>query len=275
MPTVIHGPLSDDDALALYKECDAVWFFDYRRGVPGAPHAVLTSGLHSDGYVDSQKVYSKTWISRILIAELVRRLYRRNSLLEHVDMVVSSSDSAIHFGYELARQLGTEARFVVKNTAFETDRTAPRFICKFQIPEGCNVLRAEELITTFETTGAVRTAVELANPHGRIRWNPDVACGVLRPDSDRATMAFGDIICLAEKIVKSWRPEDFQMNLFEWAKELNLPSRVINALLREKIETVADLIKVGQGKLMEMKGVGKKSIQLIEEELKKMGISLA
>lgn len=56
--------------------------------------------------------------------------------------------------------------------------------------------------------------------------------------------------------------------------ELNLPSRVINALLREKIETVADLIKVGQGRLAEMKGVGKKSIQLIEEELKKMGISL-
>jgi len=56
--------------------------------------------------------------------------------------------------------------------------------------------------------------------------------------------------------------------------ELNLPSRVINALLREKIETVADLIKAGRGKLAEMKGVGKKSIQLIEEELKKMNISL-
>ncbi len=56
--------------------------------------------------------------------------------------------------------------------------------------------------------------------------------------------------------------------------ELNLPSRVINALLREKIETVADLVKVGKGKLMEMKGVGKKSIQLIENELQKMGIEL-
>ncbi|OGK52340.1 DNA-directed RNA polymerase subunit alpha [Candidatus Roizmanbacteria bacterium RIFCSPLOWO2_01_FULL_44_13] len=56
--------------------------------------------------------------------------------------------------------------------------------------------------------------------------------------------------------------------------ELNLPSRVINALLREKIETVADLIKAGRPKLMDMKGVGKKSIQLIEEELKKMGIEL-
>lgn len=57
--------------------------------------------------------------------------------------------------------------------------------------------------------------------------------------------------------------------------ELNLPSRVINALLRENIETVADLVKVGKAKLTDMKGVGKKSIELIEEELKKMGIILS
>jgi DNA-directed RNA polymerase subunit alpha len=56
--------------------------------------------------------------------------------------------------------------------------------------------------------------------------------------------------------------------------ELNLPSRVINALLREKIETVADLMKVGKSKLVVMKGLGKKSIELIEEELKKLGVSL-
>lgn len=56
--------------------------------------------------------------------------------------------------------------------------------------------------------------------------------------------------------------------------ELSLPSRVINALLREHIETVADLVKVGKEKLTNMKGVGKKSIELIEEELKKMGIEL-
>ena len=56
--------------------------------------------------------------------------------------------------------------------------------------------------------------------------------------------------------------------------ELNLPSRVINALLRENIETVADLVKVGRDRLTNMKGVGKKSIELIEVELKKMGIEL-
>jgi len=56
--------------------------------------------------------------------------------------------------------------------------------------------------------------------------------------------------------------------------ELNLPSRVVNALLRENIETVADLIKVGQDKLIGLKGLGKKSIDLIDVELKKLGVQL-
>jgi len=56
--------------------------------------------------------------------------------------------------------------------------------------------------------------------------------------------------------------------------ELNLPSRVINTLLREKIETVGDLTKVGKDNLRKMKGVGKKSVDLIESELSKLNISL-
>ena len=57
--------------------------------------------------------------------------------------------------------------------------------------------------------------------------------------------------------------------------ELNLPSRVINALLRENIETVADLIKKGRENLVGLKGVGRKSLDLIDEELKKMNIELS
>ena len=55
---------------------------------------------------------------------------------------------------------------------------------------------------------------------------------------------------------------------------MNLPSRVINALLRENIETVADLVRVGKDKLIGVKGLGKKSFVLIEDELKKMGIDI-
>ncbi|MBI2097127.1 MAG: hypothetical protein HYT40_03210 [Candidatus Sungbacteria bacterium] len=206
--------LTDDEVLAIYDEAGATWFFDYRRGVPGAPHAILTSGKHSDGYVDSRKVLSRPHLTTKLIYELVRRLYKRNVLVELVDVIVSSTYSAVPFGYELARQLNyvgqVRARFeyVEKNPAFETDKTAPRFFCKFTVAEGEHVLQAEELITTLETTIAVRRAVEVENPHGRIRWNPDIACGILRPDSDRSLMATGDIICLAKKVVKAWSSEE-------------------------------------------------------------------
>jgi len=54
--------------------------------------------------------------------------------------------------------------------------------------------------------------------------------------------------------------------------ELNLPSRVVNALLKEGVETVADLIKLGREKLTKIKGLGKKSIDLVEEELKRLGV---
>lgn len=56
--------------------------------------------------------------------------------------------------------------------------------------------------------------------------------------------------------------------------ELNFPSRVVNALLKEGIETVADLIKLDRKQIEKMKGVGAKSIKLIDEELKKLGIEL-
>lgn len=78
-----------------------------------------------------------------------------------------------------------------------------------------------------------------------------------------------------EKTAEETKQEEIDKKLYEIIiDELNLPSRVINALLREKIETVADLIKVGKDKLVDMKGVGKKSIQLIEDELKKMGVQI-
>lgn len=78
-----------------------------------------------------------------------------------------------------------------------------------------------------------------------------------------------------EKSEEEVKKESIDKKLYEVIiDELNLPSRVINALLREHIETVADLVKAGKEKLANMKGVGKKSIELIEEELKKMGIEL-
>lgn len=78
-----------------------------------------------------------------------------------------------------------------------------------------------------------------------------------------------------EKTLEESKKEEIEKKYFDIIiDELNLPSRVVNALLREHIETVADLIKAGKEKLIGLKGLGKKSINLIEEELKKMSIEL-
>ncbi|MFO0703312.1 MAG: DNA-directed RNA polymerase subunit alpha [Patescibacteria group bacterium] len=80
---------------------------------------------------------------------------------------------------------------------------------------------------------------------------------------------------VSETDVKKLNGESSSKAMETIIDELNLPSRVINALLREKIETVADLVKRGKADLVGLKGVGRKSIDLIEEELKKMGVELA
>lgn len=56
--------------------------------------------------------------------------------------------------------------------------------------------------------------------------------------------------------------------------ELNLPSRVLNALYREKIETMADLVDLSDEDLISIKGIGKKGIELIKEELNKLPVEM-
>ena len=123
---------------------------------------------------------------------------------------------------------------------------------------------SDRLIIELETDGSVK---------------PEVA---IKEASELLTVYFGYLLSgrdapeLKKQIsVADERRDAIDKKLFDIIiDELNLPSRVINALLREKIETVADLVKTGKEKLTGMKGVGKKSIELIEEELKKMEIKL-
>ncbi|MFN4212676.1 MAG: DNA-directed RNA polymerase subunit alpha [Microgenomates group bacterium] len=118
----------------------------------------------------------------------------------------------------------------------------------------------ERLILEIETDGSIK---------------PEVA---LREAAELLSSYFNHILSGRDNFPekKEEKIQETQVVDKKWSEtiidELNLPSRVINALLRENIETVADLLKVGEEKLSKMKGLGKKSIELIKEELKKIGI---
>jgi len=191
--------MTEEEILALYEKENAVWFFDYNGG-PKAPHAELTSGLCSDGYVNSAPVLAEPEVVRVLAGELVERLRRRNAA--NAEWVIGSAYAAITFSYELARQLGARHGFVEKDPA----NPKKMLWSRLSIPGWANVLQCEELITTLGTTMEVRRAVEEGNPERVVRWLPDVATAIYRPTVLQGGLI--DVISLVAREVKTWKPEE-------------------------------------------------------------------
>jgi len=57
--------------------------------------------------------------------------------------------------------------------------------------------------------------------------------------------------------------------------ELKLPTRVVNALNNQDIKTLGDILRTPRERFEEMKNLGKKSLQEIEEVLEKRGKKLS
>lgn len=186
--------MTEQEIFTIYQRAGAVWFFDY-NGDPKAPHAEITSGLCSDGYVNSAPVLSDPNTVQTLAFWMTERLRKRN--INEVGWVIGSAYAAITFSYEVARQLGAKHGFV------EKDSVDPKKMKwnRLTIPAHANVLQCEELITTLGTTMEVRRAVEEGNPEP-VRWLPDVATAIYRPAKFQAGTI--DVISLVAKEIKTW-----------------------------------------------------------------------
>lgn len=195
-----------DEVLALYREHGALWLFDY-KGDPKAPHALLTSGKHSDGYVNSTPVLQQPKLVEQLVAKLVISRRVRGVLASKIDWVVGSPYAAITFSYKLAEMLEAQHGFAEKNPLYDgVPSQSPRFLWRrFEIPDGATVLQCEELVTTLGTALDVRKAIELENPH-RVTFLPSIACGIYRPRKLPAGQT--DVIALAAIEIQSWEPEE-------------------------------------------------------------------
>jgi orotate phosphoribosyltransferase len=191
--------MKDKEILALYEKANVVWFFNY-NGDPKAPHAELTGGLCSDGFVNSPPVFTDPETVECLASELVALLQSRNAI--RPDWVVGSAYSAITFSYEVARQMRKHHGYAKK------DPTDPKKMIwdHLVIPEGALVLQCEELITTLGTTLEVRRAIEAGNPNP-VRFLPDVATVIYRP-AHLGNVGIIDVIALVAREIKTWKPEE-------------------------------------------------------------------
>lgn len=172
--------LSDEEVLAALKEAEALC----------TGHFSLTSGRHSDRYVQCARVLEDPALTMTLARTAVSRLPEG---LE-VDLVAAPAVGGIIIGFAVAEVLGVKFIF--------SERDQGQMVLRrgFAIPEGARVLVVEDVVTTG---GSVAEVIELVRAAG------GQVVGVIslidRGGEKRFEAPFWPLLKLE---VESWEPAD-------------------------------------------------------------------
>ena len=121
--------LSYKESLKILKETDAL--------LEG--HFILSSGLHSNQYVQCAKLLSHPDKAKVVCASLSEKIKNNFS---NIDIVLSPALGGIVVGYEIGRQLNVKTIFAERVDGKLTLRRG------FSIIRGSNILIVEDVITT-------------------------------------------------------------------------------------------------------------------------------
>ena len=121
--------LSYSESLKILKETKAL--------LEG--HFILSSGLHSDQYVQCAKLLSHPKKAEIICSSLCEKIKKN---FNNINIILSPATGGIVVGYEIGRQLSIETIFA--------ERSEGKFNLRrgFEIPKNSNVLVVEDVITT-------------------------------------------------------------------------------------------------------------------------------
>ncbi len=134
--------MTKDEMIAMLKEA----------GVLLEGHFLLTSGRHSDKYMQCAKIFQNAKYSVPLCAELVEQ-YKNDA----VEVVIGPAIGAIQMSYEVGKQLGVKNIFAERENGEMTLRRG------FTIEKGQRVLIVEDVVTTG---GSVREVMDLVRACG-------------------------------------------------------------------------------------------------------------
>ena len=125
--------LSYKESLKILKETNAL--------LEG--HFVLSSGLHSDKYVQCAQLLSKPNKAKEICSSLAEKI---NKSFKSIDLIVSPAMGGIVIGYEIGRILNKETIFAERvNGKFELRRG-------FKIQKNQKILIVEDVITTGKSS---------------------------------------------------------------------------------------------------------------------------
>lgn len=112
-------------------------------------HFLLSSGLHSDAYLQSELIMQYPETARKVISGLCDKLKGLD-----FTTVVSPAVGGIRFGYELASQLSKRTLFTERVDGVMTFRRG------FSLEKGERVIVAEDVVTTGKSTKECIKAIE-------------------------------------------------------------------------------------------------------------------
>ena len=125
--------LSYKESLKILKETDAL--------IEG--HFILSSGLHSDKYIQCAKLLSKPQKAKYLCQSLAEKI---NENFNDFNLVLSPAVGGIVIGYEMGRLLNVETIFAERvNKIFQLRRG-------FEIKKNHKILIVEDVITTGKSS---------------------------------------------------------------------------------------------------------------------------
>lgn len=172
------------------KEIDIIKLLD-KAGAYLKGHFILSSGLHSDRYLQCAILLSYPGYAEKLCKALAAKFKRKR-----IDIVVGPAHGGILVAYELARALSARAFFTERKQGLMQLRR------NFFIKKREKVLIAEDVITTGKSVNEVIEAIR--------QYQPEIigiACLVDRSGKDKP---FGKLRLwsLAKIDIKTYQPRD-------------------------------------------------------------------
>ncbi len=126
-----------------------------RSGALLSGHFVLTSGRHSDRYVQCSRVLEDPALTTELAREMKARIEERIGPA-HIDLVAAPAVGGIILGFAVAQALGVKFIFSEREQGLMTFRRS------FCIPADSRVLVVEDVVTTGGSVAEVIKLVEAA-----------------------------------------------------------------------------------------------------------------
>ncbi len=160
---VAHYDIEPECVTHILKVCDAVWIHSDN---PADPHAELTSGKHSNGFVNVLNALVYPNICRLFAHQLYKKFMREYLALFRkvwqIDWVIGSDHAGAALSHDVGEFLNAKTDFTAKEQVAGSKRHLwNRHLIK---PEE-KVLQVEELVTTAGTLEAVRKGIREGTPH--------------------------------------------------------------------------------------------------------------